>query len=140
MHLLDTNIVTYIVDGRSPAARDRMKEAMIHSSIAVSALTQAEILYGLERKPGAARLRVALTDFFRTVQVLSWSSATAQIYARLRFQMASSGKNLTAVDMLIAAHAAEWNATLVTHDRAFSHANHLIQVADWATDLPGTTQ
>ena len=140
MHLLDTNIVTYIVDGRSPAARNRMKEAMIHSSIAVSALTQAEILYGLERKPGATRLRVALTDFFRTVQVLSWTSATAQIYARLRSQMASNGNNLTAIDMLIAAHAAEWNATLVTHDKAFSHANHLIKIADWATDLASEKQ
>jgi tRNA(fMet)-specific endonuclease VapC len=133
--LLDTNIVTYIVDGRSAAARDIMEDAIVHSIIAVSSITQAEILFGLERKPAATRLRTALTNFFRSVQILPWTTYTAETYAQFRVQLAKSGKTLSTADMLIAAHTAEWNATLVTHDKAFLHATPLIKVVDWATDL-----
>ena len=48
----------------------------------------------------------------------------------LRATMERSGKSLAPLDMLIAAHALEAGATLVSSDRAFRHIPGLT-VEDW---------
>ena len=135
LHLLDTNMVTYIVSGRSHAARLRLKEALTHHPVSVSAITQAEILFGLENKLQATRLRSAVADLFAILPILAWDSAAAHAYAGLRARLASAGKSLSSMDMLIAAHATAASATLVTHDKAFRHAEPMLDIVDWATDL-----
>src|SRR5271154_2061617 len=132
IYLLDTNMATYIVSGRSRAARDRLKEAMELSTVAVSAITQAEILFGVENKPEAYRLRSAIEEFFETVQVLPWDSTAARAYGKLRARLSASGKSLSAMDMLIAAHAVAIGAILVTRDKAFLHVTPFLEIVDWA--------
>ena len=135
LYMLDTNTVSYLIKGRSPAARKRFVEVLGHAGIALSAITEAEIRYGLERKPGARRLREDFEDFCAAVEVLSWHSAAAQVYARLRAQLESSGKSLGSLDMLIAAHALTVGAVLVTGDKAFLQTVPVIAIENWATDL-----
>ena len=135
IYLLDTNMATYIVSGRSRTAREKLKEAMEHSTVAVSAITQAEILFGVENKPGANRLRSAIEDFFETVQLLPWDSTAARAYGKLRARLSASGKSLSAMDMLIAAHAAAIGAVLVTRDKAFLQTTPFLEIVDWAVDL-----
>jgi len=135
IYLLDTNMATYIVSGRSKAARERLKEAMEQSTVVVSAITQAEILFGVENKPEASRLRAAIEEFFEAVQVLPWDSTAARAYGKLRAHLSAAGKSLSAMDMLIAAHAAAIGAVLVTRDKAFLHAAPFLDIVDWAIDL-----
>jgi tRNA(fMet)-specific endonuclease VapC len=135
LYVLDTNTATYIVSGRSQAARQILKAEREHSTVALSAITQAEILFGLENKPEATRLRAAVEEFFGSVQILAWDSNAARAYGKLRSQISAAGKTLTAMDMLIAAHAIAANATLVTHDKAFLQIAPVLNVVDWATDL-----
>jgi hypothetical protein len=71
-YLLDTNTVAFIVNGRSTKARKRLKAEQAHSAVSVSAITQAEILFGLEKKPEATRLRAAVAALFQTLPVLAW--------------------------------------------------------------------
>jgi tRNA(fMet)-specific endonuclease VapC len=66
---------------------------------------------------------------------LSWSSEAASRYGELRAGMERSGQNLSALDMLIAAHALSIEAVLVTSDRAFVRTPGLA-VEDWATAPP----
>ena len=134
-HLLDTNTAAYIVSGRSKAARQRFKEERAHASVALSTISQAEILFGLENKPEATRLRSAVEALFGTVRILPWDTAAAQAYGKLRAQLKPAGKNLSTMDMLIAAHAVAADAVLVTRDKAFLHARPFLDVVDWATDL-----
>ncbi len=103
--------------------------------MAISAITQAEILFGLESKPAALRLRESVEELFGTLQILSWDSHAAHAYGRLRARLAPAGKPLSALDMLIAAHAVSANAVLVTHDKAFLQLHASLDVVDWATDL-----
>jgi tRNA(fMet)-specific endonuclease VapC len=103
--------------------------------VAISAITQAEILFGLESKPAAARLRASVEELFGTLQILAWDYNAAHAYGRLRARLAAPGKSLAALDMLIAAHAASANAVLVTHDKAFLQITTSLNVVDWATDL-----
>lgn len=133
--MLDTNMFSYIADGRSPAARANLRRAARHGTIAISVITEGEVLYGLARKPGATRLRMATEEMLRNVEILPLDSAAAHSYATLRARMTAQGKALTALDTLIAAHAVAANAILITRDHAFSQINALRPVVNWATDL-----
>jgi len=135
VYLLDTNTVSYLINARSPAARKRLAAVQDHASVAVSAITETEIRYSLEKKPGTRRLREDFEDFCAAIEVFSWNSAAAQGYAKLRTQMESSGRSLHVMDMLIAAHALAVGAVLVTGDKALWQTAPAIQVENWATDI-----
>ena len=134
-YVLDTNMVAYIVSGRSMAARKRLKLERERAAVALSAVTQAEILFGLERKPEAIRLRAAVEDFFNAVPVMAWDSDAARAYGLLRARLSAAGKSLSAMDLLIASHAIAVNAVLVTHDKALLQVSSFLKVMDWASDL-----
>ena len=135
LFLLDTNMASYILSGRSPAARRTMREVQVFAGVAVSALTQGEILFGVEKKPEALRLRAAVETFLGAVQILPWDASVAPAYGKLRAGLGAAGKTLSGLDMLIAGHALATGATLVTHDRGFLQAANFLQVVDWAIDL-----
>ncbi len=135
IYMLDTNTVAYIVDGRSKAARRKLAEVPQSFSVAISAITEAEIRYGLARKPEATRLHAAMEEFLSKVSVLPWNSEVARTYGRMRARMSAQGKTLSSLDLLIAAHAASLGAVLVTSDRAFQNAEGLYSTVNWASDL-----
>lgn len=134
-YLLDTNMVGYIVSGRSQAARMAMVEGMEQARVTISTITEAEILYGLEKRPGATRLRAAVEALLASVEILAWDSEAAMAYGTLRARLTAAGKSLSAMDMLIAAHAVATDAILVTRDAAFLQVDSLRPVVNWATDL-----
>jgi tRNA(fMet)-specific endonuclease VapC len=133
VYLLDTNTVSYILNGRSKAARVKL-DANLGDS-AISAVTEGELRFGLAKKPEAVKLRKAIESFLAIVTVLPWNSEAARSYGVMRARMTAAGKSLGALDMLIAAHAASLDAVLVTTDKAFRHADGLHSRVNWATDL-----
>jgi tRNA(fMet)-specific endonuclease VapC len=134
-YLIDTNTVAYIVDGRSKAARSKLEDVDSSDTVAISAITEAEIRYGLAKKPGAARWRTSVEGFLANVTILPWDSEAAQAYGTLRAALVAQGKMLSAMDMLIAAHASSLQAVLVTNDKAFGYAAGLFATVAWADDL-----
>ena len=64
------------------------------------------------------------------IEVLAWSSATARRYATVRAELERRGRPLGALDLIIAAHAVEYDAVLVTNDRAFGAVPGL-RLEDW---------
>ena len=135
LYLLDTNITGYILRDESPLARQMFREALGHSRVAVSAISEAEILYGLERKPEARNLRFAAEKFFQLIEIFAWDRPAAQAYAHLRNALRIAGKSLSEADLLIASHAASTGAVLVSHDKAFEHVRPFVTVVDWAADV-----
>lgn len=135
LYLLDTNTVAYIVSGHSQAARRAMSKQIGHSVLAISAITEAEMLYGLAKKPAATRLRAAVEALFTTIEILPWDSDAARAYGTLRARMSAVGKSLSNMDMLIAAHAVAADAILVTSDKAFLQVEALRPTLNWATDI-----
>jgi tRNA(fMet)-specific endonuclease VapC len=139
LYLLETKITAYIVSGRSPSAREMLKQTLQHAAVAISTITEAEILFGLELKPEAARLRASVEALFQAVEIRCWDSAAAHAYGRLRGRLKTVGKSLAEMDLLIASHALATGAVLVSHDKAFQHVTPFLTVVDWATDLQGST-
>lgn len=137
LYLLDTNMVSYIVKGKSPAARARLERVRFHKGqmAGVSTITVAEILYGLEKIGAGPQRRKALDLFLSAMAIYPWDEAAAEAYGRLRVRQEAAGKPLGPYDLQIAAHAVALGAIIVTHDAAFRHVAGLAGREDWATDL-----
>jgi tRNA(fMet)-specific endonuclease VapC len=135
LFMLDTNMVSSIAKGRSKAARARMLNLEKDEVVCLSAITEAEIRYGLAKRPEAVALRERMEWFLAAVKILPWGSEEAKAYGALRASLESSGKTLENMDMQIAAHAIALGATLVTNDKAFAQVDDLHATANWATDL-----
>lgn len=129
LYLLDTNIVSFLVKRRKPWLQARF-EAMPGDSMAISAITEAEVMYGLARNPGAIDMRLGSEAMFHSIPPLVWNSAAARTYGRLRAEQEQKGRPLSTEDMMIAAHALSLNLTLVTNDGAFSFVEGL-RTEDW---------
>jgi tRNA(fMet)-specific endonuclease VapC len=133
--MLDTNTVSYIVRGKSPAARAKLDRLQDEEIACISVITEAELRYGTSKQaPGSARL-AALNTLFTKLQILPWGSDEALVYGNLRAKLERAGKVLGNLDMLIAAHAVSANATLVTRDKTFAQVEDLRPPVNWATDI-----
>lgn len=135
LYMLDTNMVTYIVRGRSPVARARLLALKDDEVAAVSAITEAEIRYGLAKRPEATALKALMEGFLASIQVLPWGRDEADTYGRVRAKLEKNGISLGSMDMMIAAHASATGAVLVTNDKAFALVDDLHATVNWATDL-----
>ena len=128
-YLLDTNIASYVIKGNVPRVRERLVKVPM-SEVGISVITEAELRFGVEKKPEAARLSVAVEEFLLRVEILAWDSDAAESYARLRADMERIGEPMGNLDMMIAAHALAAQAVLVTHDRVFHRVKQL-KIEDW---------
>ena len=133
--MLDTNVASAIIRGAaSDVLRTRLR-AHPPGSVCVSAITEAELRYGLAKRPEAAALAVAVEAFLRHVEILAWDHACAAAYGQLRAALETAGTPLGALDTLIAAHALAAGYTLATRDQAFRHVPRL-HIDDWSTSTP----
>jgi tRNA(fMet)-specific endonuclease VapC len=135
LYMLDTNTVSYILKGKSPAARTRLAALGPDEVACISIITEFELEFGLAKNPNATSLRGALRWFLARIQVLPLGSAEARAYGQLRAQQEAAGRPLESMDMLIAAHAIAVGAILVTADNVFNTVSGLAGKENWATDL-----
>jgi tRNA(fMet)-specific endonuclease VapC len=130
-YMLDTNIASHIIRGDIPRVRERLVSLPM-ASVAISVVTEAELLYGVAKRGHPVRLAQHVREFLIRVEVLPWNSEVAAVYASLRAASEAAGVSLAALDMMIAAHARTAGATLVTRDRAFARLPGNFLVEDWA--------
>ncbi|NBS77945.1 MAG: type II toxin-antitoxin system VapC family toxin [Betaproteobacteria bacterium] len=128
-YLLDTNTISLLIRGNHAIAKRLQEQAMI--DIALSAVTEGELLFGLARRPQAMALHQAVKAFIQRTQVLPWDSSCAAVYGRERAKLQSEGLSLSALDMMIAAHAKAVDAVLVTHDQSMLNLSGW-KTQDWA--------
>lgn len=129
-YLLDTNIVSLAVRGNAHVLKHLTSVPM--SELCISAITHAELMYGLAKRPEAQRLHRLVSEFLLRVDVLPFDAAAAEVYGTFRAAVEAAGRSLSAPDMQIAAHAYGIGAVLVSNDRAFFHIGGL-SVEDWSS-------
>jgi len=116
LHMLDTDIVSYLIKGKSLTVENRLA-ALAPSMICISVMTQAELLYGLKRLPTGHRLHLVVRQFLKVIRALPWDAGAANWYAEIRYQLVSTGQQIGELDMMIAAHSLAVGAALVTNNR-----------------------
>jgi tRNA(fMet)-specific endonuclease VapC len=128
-YILDTNTVSYVIKGNIPAVRERLLKIPI-SQVSISVITEAELRFGVARRPEATRLKIAIEEFLIRISVLPWDSEVAQVYAQVRAALERVGQPLGNFDLMIAAQALATQSILVTNDRVFRQVKHL-KTEDW---------
>ena len=118
-YLLDTNVVSHIMQGRDADLLARLTQLPVGQAV-LSSITLAELEYGLHRKGQPQRLRNALAQILLRMDVLSWDESVATCYGEFCSALESQGINLSDFDMMIAAHAVAVDAILVSRDKAFA--------------------
>jgi len=118
-YMLDTNVVSHIMQGRDAALLARLTQLPV-GQVVMSSVTLAELEYGLQRKGQPARLRQALTQVLLRIDVPPWDDKAATCYGELCATLETQGINLSDFDMMIAAHAVTLDLTLVSRDKAFA--------------------
>ena len=119
-YLLDTNVISHIMQGRESSLLARLAKLPV-GQVAISSVTLAEIEYGIQRRGQPMALRNALTQLLLHMDVLPWNATAATCYGELCSSLESQGINLSDFDMMIAAHAVALKAILVSRDKAFAN-------------------
>jgi tRNA(fMet)-specific endonuclease VapC len=130
-HLLDTNIVAHIIRGDRAEIVEKLRSLPMED-IAISAVTEGELVYGLAKRGYPAALSERVRQFLLRIDVLPWDHAVTQAYGDLRAACESKGVTLAPLDMMIAAHAVAIDATLVTRDRIFARVPKPLRTDNWA--------
>lgn len=128
-YLLDTNIASYIIKGSIPAVRQRLVKVPM-AKVAISAVTEGELHFGVARRPDATHLAAIVREFLLRLTILPWDSEAAQQYGRLRATLEREGRPMGNLDMMIGAQALASGLVLVTNDQAFRRIRKL-KIEDW---------
>jgi tRNA(fMet)-specific endonuclease VapC len=133
MYLLDTNACIRILNGSSALLTERLR-VVPRSSVRLSSVVKAELLYGARRSGRVAENVRLLERFFDTIASLPFDDRCAEEYGLLREELDRAGTPIGPNDLFIAATARAHNAILVTHNvREFARVADL-RLEDWESD------
>ena len=133
LYMLDTNIASYLLRGSHPHLEQRLRRESVEA-VCISAITRAELRYGVARLlPAATRLEREVERFLQGIAVLPWDAAAADAYGPVRAALERAGTPIGALDTQIAAHALIADATLITHNTGEFRRVPGLRVEDWAT-------
>lgn len=131
LYLLDTDICSYIMKRSHPQLIEKLQVVDLEG-IAISVVTEAELLYGIKLSSKPKLAYAAFDGFITHVRVLDWTRAAAEHYADIRSNLHKRGEPIGANDLMIAAHGRSLNATVVTNNvREFRKVKHL-SLENWA--------
>jgi tRNA(fMet)-specific endonuclease VapC len=131
-YLLDTSICIYIINEKLPALLRRMQR-FTPGELGISALTVAELEYGLHKSSRPERNRIALTSFLLPFEIIDFDQAAASDYGEIRAWQMRHGKRVGALDLLIAAQARSRALVLVTNNEKEFSLIPGLRIENWAT-------
>jgi tRNA(fMet)-specific endonuclease VapC len=114
--LLDTNVLSQLIRDPRGAVGTRLREAG-DSHVFTSIVVACELRYGAHKRASAA-LTERVERLLDSIDVAPLESGVDALYAEIRHELESKGTPIGANDLLIAAHALEQSATLVTDNVA----------------------
>ena len=114
--VLDTSVFIAAESGR------QLDEERLPVDSAISVVTLAELQAGVlaARDTATRAMRMATVDALSDVEVLPVDVAVALVWARMRTELAESGRRMNVNDLWIAASAASRGLPVVTQDDDFT--------------------
>ena len=128
--LIDTSVLIAAERGQLDLSAVRRDE---DDKVAVSAITAAELLHGVERLRGARRARAErfVGTLLDSVPVIDFDLPIARVHALLSADLAERGTAIGAHDLIIAATAVALDYRVATRDmKSFPRVEGL-QVQRW---------
>lgn len=130
MYMLDTDICSYIIRLRPVSVLEKLKQFNA-SDLCISVITQAELLYGVERSSSKKINHDIIGSFTSKLVILDWDTTAAKHYAILRASLESKGTVIGNMALMIASHALSIGATVVTNNIHHFNIVDGLQVENW---------
>jgi tRNA(fMet)-specific endonuclease VapC len=129
-YLLDTNTCIYIINKKPSSAVNRIRSKQ-PDEVSISAITIAELEYGVHRSKHIDRNRIALLEFLVPFMILDFDQSAAAVYGSVRASLERKGTPIGPMDLLLAAQALSQQLVLVTNNvREFRRVAGL-QIENW---------
>ena len=130
-HLIDTNVVVDLTSRRGVAVRPRLEVSGL-KSLAISAISLAELEYGEAKTGRPSRSLATFREFLLEIPILSFDEGAVEIYGRIRADLERRGQIIGTNDLLIAATALAHNLTVVPRDIGEFGRVIGLRVEDWS--------
>ena len=128
--MLDTNIIAYAINRRHPQVLQNLR-SHLQDELCISAITMAELEYGVCNSSRPDQNRVALMLFLAPIEVRPFDGLAAAEYGRIRADLKKRGEPIGANDMLIAAQAKVLGCTLVSNNLKEFQKVEGLQTENW---------
>lgn len=112
-YLLDTNMCIYLMKNQPESVARRFAQCYV-GDVVMSAITHAELEYGVAVSANPKRERINLDRLIEDIPVVPFDGAAGRAYGPIR--MATRISNKDHLDKLIAAHAVALKAVVVTNN------------------------
>jgi len=130
-YLVDTNILGYFARNISAALQKRMLTALKKQELAITAITRAEIRFGLALLQADDKCRRTIDLLLNEIPVLPWTLEAADRYGEIAAHLQQTGQPIGEMDTQIAAHALALNLPLVTHNTRHFNRVAGLKLEDW---------
>lgn len=127
-YMLDTNICIYLMKIQPEQVAKRFAQCLV-GDVVMSAITFAELEYGVAVSANRARDRRSLAALAEDILVMPFDSAAASAYGPIR--EATRERKKDQLDKLIAAHAVGLDVVLVTNNERDFAAYPGLRVENW---------
>jgi tRNA(fMet)-specific endonuclease VapC len=127
--LLDTDVCIAIVN-RDERVRAHL-ERHAPSALRMSAITLAELRYGIEKSRNKKRATSNLRTLLSKISAVPFDGDATERYGELRASLERRGSPIGPLDTLIAAHALSLGWTLATHNTKEFRRVPGLKVDDW---------
>ena len=112
-YLLDTDTCIFLMkDGSAHAVRKFT--SLEAGDVGVSVATVCELQYGVDKSMKVRENQAVLDGFLTDLEVLPLNTGACAHYGKIRAGLERKGRSIGAMDLLIASHALDLSAILVT--------------------------
>lgn len=131
MYLLDTNICIFLIKKKNQKLIEKLKKNY-GKKVFLSALTIAELEFGVENSQEKDRNRLALIEFLTIFEILPFEQKDSRAFGVLKADLRKSGKMIGSIDALLAAQAISRSLILVTNNTKEFERVQKLKIEDWA--------
>ncbi len=130
IYLLDTNVCIMYLKGRVPKIKNRI-DNLEAEKIAVCSVVKAELFYGSMIRNNAQKNLNLQKSFVSQFISLPFDDSCAEIYGKIRADLAKAGTPIGSNDLQIASIAIVNDLILVTHNVAEFQRISELNIEDW---------
>ncbi len=128
--MLDTDCCISLIK-RKPAEVLRRLTSLAAGEAGLSAVTLAELRFGVAKSAERERNNRALDEFLLPLEIADFDEAAADSYGKVRAGLEAAGTPIGPLDTMIGAHALNLGAVLVTHNTREFRRIPGLTVEDW---------
>ena len=131
MYLLDTNICIYIIK-KKPANVLKILKTKIKKDIFISAITVAELEYGVAKSSYPEKNKISLIEFLSIFTILNFDDNDAVEFGMIKSNLSKKGILIGPMDLLISAQAKSKELILVTNNVKEFERVKSIKIENWS--------